>query len=276
MKKNKNAAQKNIKCKASLSIEMSVVCTIFFFCMVTIFVFFEILVISSNVQSAITSVARELAEYDYIYELAETKKETKAKILSKAVKNGLSSVFVKERVKQLLPENGWEEKYIKNGLSGISCLHSDFSEKGIIDIVVTYKIKGVIRFFGKTEIPIRQRARVHGWCGYQKKKNHTEEKEEIVYITVTGTVYHRSKDCSHLKLSIHMVNDSLVSEQRNCNGGKYYACEKCGKDIHSGTVYITDDGSRYHSSLNCSGLKRGIISVTLSEVKGRKACQRCG
>ena len=41
------------------------------------------------------------------------------------------------------------------------------------------------------------------------------------------------------------------------------------------TVFITDQGNRFHYDLNCSGIKRTIYMIRLSEVGNRKQCSRC-
>ena len=102
-----------------------------------------------------------------------------------------------------------------------------------------------------------------------------QEDEETVYITETGMVYHRDYHCNYLELSIRMVPYSEVNGLRNESQGKYYACEGC---VHGGAavgVYVTDYGDRYHNSLSCSGLKRTVYAVSLSEAVGKGACSKC-
>lgn len=60
-------------------------------------------------------------------------------------------------------------------------------------------------------------------------------------------------------------------------GGIYHLCERCGwMPGNDGNCYVTDYGDRYHTSLSCSGLKRKVYTVPLSEVKGKGACSKCG
>ena len=170
---------------------------------------------------------------------------------------------------------------VVNESGGLSFLASEISgESERIDLVCSYQVRplfGWIRFF-----PFRMENRYfgHAWVGYeggfvQKKKK--DKKEEIVYITETGTVYHRSRECTHLDLSIHATTYTQALSDRNEGGAKYHACERCGGSPKEGsTVYVTDYGNRYHNSLSCSGLKRTVMEIPISEAGSRAPCSKCG
>ncbi len=131
--------------------------------------------------------------------------------------------------------------------------------------------------FGIPTQRLLSRGYAHAWTGYKKGSGSgggSGEEERMVYITETGTVYHLSRSCTHLDLKIYPIDSSELEGARNGGGGRYKRCELCGGG--SGTVYITAEGDRYHSSLSCSGLKRTIYEVPISQVGGRKACSRCG
>ena len=114
-----------------------------------------------------------------------------------------------------------------------------------------------------------------GWTGYERA-GFLAEDEETVYITETGMVYHRDYHCNYLELSARMVPAEIVEDLRNESQGKYYPCERCAHKGAGSGVYITDYGDRYHTSLSCSGLKRTIYAVPLSEAVGKGACSKCG
>lgn len=113
------------------------------------------------------------------------------------------------------------------------------------------------------------------WTGYDIHKGEESEEDEYVYITENGSVYHRSKSCSHLKVSIRIVDSLQIDSYRNKDRAKYYPCEYCSSAQSSGLLFITDYGNRYHASPNCSGLKRVILTRRLKEVEGYPPCSSC-
>lgn len=120
---------------------------------------------------------------------------------------------------------------------------------------------------------------MHKWIGYDLSRTDSaggEEKEEMVYITESGSAYHRERSCIYLNPSIQMMALERAQNETNRGGQRYTACEICGKS--SAVVYVTEDGIRYHSTVGCSGLRRTIDCVELKEAiaAGRHACPRCG
>lgn len=120
--------------------------------------------------------------------------------------------------------------------------------------------------------------KVHAWTGSEYEAfQDTEEIEAMVYITESGTVFHRSLGCSYLNLSVTQVSGSAVKTMKNDYGEKYQACSVCSLGQEpAGLVYITEKGNCYHNQSTCSGLKRSVRMVKESEVAGRSPCSRCG
>ena len=150
----------------------------------------------------------------------------------------------------------------------------------IIDLVKRYNIDVPFDFLGAYDPYAVDRVRVRAFTGYDNTKHGVSDdadSEEMVYVTEHGSVYHRSLGCSHLNFNIRSVNFNDVSKERANDGSKYYACEYCCHS-HGGnpaTVYVTDDGNRYHSTLSCGALKRTIREVPLSRA-GLPPCSECG
>lgn len=193
----------------------------------------------------------------------------------------IDNVLYKQKLKTYLNETNFSFSSIEDGYDGISFYYSSFlTDQNMVDVVVKYKIKFPNIIFHIKSFHIIQRARVHGWVGYARedgKEAKSDADEGIVYVTETGTVYHESKSCTHLKLSIKGVKYSEVKDLRNKNGGKYKECELCNSNSLNDDliVYITNTGDRYHVHAGCSGLKRTILEIPLSEVGPRTPCKRC-
>lgn len=124
---------------------------------------------------------------------------------------------------------------------------------------------------------VTKRVVVRAWVGYTGETFQKDAGEMLVYITPDGTVYHKNRDCSYLRLSIRQISYSSLRDERNQSGSRYVPCVYCiRRGWVGGTVYITDHGTSYHSSMACRGLKRTIMAVPLSGAGGRKCCSRCG
>lgn len=148
----------------------------------------------------------------------------------------------------------------------------------MIDLLVTYKVTPFSLIMGFKGFTMRQRYYGRAWTGYDVTQHVSDIKQEdpMVYITKTGIVYHLNRNCAYLNPSVETVSVSDVDNRRNQSGGKYHSCEICDGDRTKGQVYITSQGSSYHSQIQCLGLKRTIYTIPLSEVQGRGACSKCG
>ena len=164
---------------------------------------------------------------------------------------------------------------VRGGSSGIDCSRSKMSARtGISKLTAEYQVVIPVPLFGIAPVKCSETMKIKAWSGYERE-GWMDTGNDTVYVTETGLVYHKDYHCSHLDLSIRMTHLELVEGLRNENGGKYYPCEHCVKG-NGGNIYITNSGDRYHSSLSCSGLKRTIYAIPISEAAGKGACSRCG
>lgn len=121
--------------------------------------------------------------------------------------------------------------------------------------------------------------KVHAWTGVDTSAftGSSCEAETMVYVTETGSVYHKKAGCRYLNISVNQVSGTEIAHLRNDSGAKYSPCETCSKNQNpAGTVYITSSGNRYHNVASCSGLKRSVKLVKQSDVSGMHACSKCG
>ena len=145
----------------------------------------------------------------------------------------------------------------------------------MVQLVHPERVSPVIPVLGYPGTTIVSCCYMRAWTGYDvEHKAETEGEETYVYITENGTAYHLARNCTHLTLSIRLAGKEEVGSLRNASGGKYSPCEKCGGD-GSGIVYVTNEGDRYHNTIECSGLKRSVRCVPLTEAGGRSPCGRC-
>lgn len=256
--------------RASMTVEAAFVLPFFLFAFLNMISILEIYRLQSGMSAAMHMTAKEMAVCAYEY------KELSDGDVGRAESLGLTYVWAANRVKGILGKNYLENSPIKGGASQIDWYQSSILEEDdCIDLIATYTVKPPVAVVGFGAFKMYNRVFTRAWTGYDNAAAlGGDAGEEFVYITPDGTVYHRSRACTYLKLSIVPVNIAVLENERNEGGAKYYPCEECGGKARN-IVYITDYGTRYHSSLTCSKLKRTIFTVPISQVGGRGACSKC-
>lgn len=251
--------------KASLTIEAAMALPLFLFAMISVLYFIQIVDISVRLTGAICETSNEMAVYAYVKEAGKLQGGG----ISDIITGGLSAAYAKNKVKT--------RGRLEENRGSLSLLRCSFLKEGqMIDLAGTYQVKYPVTLLPIKQMKIAVRGRVRAWTGRDgvNGDGSAEGEGALVLVTVNGQVYHKDPECTHIKLSIKPVDKDSVEHLRNESGGKYYPCGQCRGG--SNTVYITDTGDKYHSSLGCSGLKRGILLVPMSEVADWQPCSRCG
>lgn len=258
--------------KAVVSLEAAVIVPLFLCACLTMLFFIELFRIENCINSALHNTARNLGQYVALFEAGEVT----GAALAEAGMGSIGVAAAGEMVKKAAGDTVLKHPALVNGKHGISFWGTSVDSE-YIDLIVHYKVKFPVPFFSVPKIPIVQRCRLHVWSG-KRMEDRLDEKEKIVYITPDGSVYHITDKCTHLRLSVMRVACSEISFRRNIGGAKYYPCERCMKGMDALlSVFITSEGTRYHSVRTCSGLKRTVKSVKLSEIKDKRPlCSRCG
>lgn len=242
----------------SVTVEAALVLPLFLWFILMLFYFFFLIDIQGDISMATAKTAKELGQYQYC-------KEDYLKCFS--------SQYISRSIIEELEEARLNKSCIKNGTKGIECkLRKESLNK--VDIVIKYDLKIPVPIFSLLEYPVVQRTFVHGWTGFDDQELHNAQ-EKMVYITEEGSVYHQYRSCTYLDLSIRAVEINHIPNLRNRSGEKYQLCEKCGKKHKNNIVYITGWGNRYHASLSCSGLKRTVYTIPISQIGHRRRCSKC-
>lgn len=272
------------KAKGSLTLETALVLPIFLSLAISMISILEMMNLYAKAEFALHETAREIAltmyPVKYVQDAGEVlfDEEFKCELPDKSILNPMISETV---VRALFTEKfgfkNLNDSMIRNSEAGIHFFRSDVvNEKGDIDLIITYKTEPLFNLFGIQSMTFSNRTRMHSWTGYVSEDN--EEDGEYVYITENASVYHTRRECTHLCITVNTVQISEIDKYRNSDGSKYRKCSKCFEgemDEDACFVFITPSGDAFHSSLSCSGLKRSVYKVRLSEVSDLNECERC-
>ena len=151
-------------------------------------------------------------------------------------------------------------------------------EKQEVELMEIEYVKPLVNLMGYRGCLLVNGCVIHKWIGYDLKgtTDTGTTKEQMVYVTKYGSVYHTLRSCSYLNPKVETVLKAVVTEKRNADGSRYTPCQTC--EGNGQVVYITNDGEHYHSTVTCGGLKRTVdcISQKTALEQGRRSCSKCG
>lgn len=241
--------------RGSLTVEAAVVIPLTMGFLISILFFFRVLFVQKAVEEAMIYTGRIVAVESVLMDSEE-------------------SLYLSAEglLKHKLSQDEDIKRYVMGSVFGVSLLGSTMSEKEI-QLVVNYRVKWPISFFNEKGIWLTSKNSFVKWKGDLYRGT---REDEWVYITETGSVYHKNTRCRSLDLHIQKGLLKNISSYRGSNGQIYVACGRClDKTKEILYVYFTDYGKLYHGKLTCSSLKRTINRVLLSEVGNKRACRFC-
>lgn len=262
------------RAEGSMTLEAAFGLPLFLFAVINILFVVNMIGAQSRISAALHQTGNKMAFAGYVYERA----------VGNALPDGLAGVamthvYARNAVLEYVGRDYLKTSCVVGGAAGISFAGSSVMETGdMIDLRVSYKVKPFSGIMGFSGFTLSQRYYGRAWTGYDVTQyvSDMEQNDPMVFITETGTVYHLDRGCIYLNPSVESVPALTVKERRNRSGGRYYPCGTCGAGTGIGQVFVTAQGSSYHSRLNCPALRRTIYTVPLSQTGGRGRCSKCG
>lgn len=266
----------NGKWKASMAVEASIALPVFLFFLMNILFSFDMLRLHGNLTAAMHQTGNRMAFHGYAYRaMAED-----GSFITEGLDSFILSVgYARSQVIGILGREYLDRSCLSSGVSSLDFMKSSVMEEGdIIELVAAYKVKPFISLMGFPDFAMENRYYGRAWTGYdvEGRQSDMSAEDPVVYVAEHGTVYHMARNCSYLTPAVEAVSNGTVAELRNAGGAKYYDCERCRSNKYQAVVYITSQGNKIHGSLACSGLKRTVYTVHLSEVEGKGRCSKCG
>lgn len=252
-----SSVYKRMRIEGSLTIEAAIVIPLYVVAFAALLSIGNFMLFHVKMQMAITEEAKRVA-------------------LRCNAENCEALSIIKDETLRILDDEKVSYSIVQNGIDGISFDGSEIDSGEYIVIKVDYIFAPVGgNVFGIFGIPVSQKCVMHNWCGYISGYWDDDYSQDYVYVTNNSEVYHRNRECSHIRLSVQSVKGTEIDSLRNEGGAKYYPCDICHADRNSDELYITKDGNRYHMNLTCSGLKRTVKAIRISEIGERRPCSRC-
>lgn len=261
-----------------MTVEAAIVLPLFLFFCTNVLWLFEMVRFQSSMLLALHDVGQQVSAYAFCAERAE-KLPGIGEAFSLPLGAAEGALFTEGFVRNQTAEKLRAVRAVAGGTGGISYLQSEYDlADGTLLLAADYQFRPFVPVIAPAQVPAQTVVYCHLWTGYQKPADGEGDADDaVVYVTPTGAVYHRDRNCTYLKPSVQQVAAALLERARNSSGGRYYPCEVCHPK-RWGILFVTRTGNRYHSRMDCPSLKRTANAVTLKWAveNGYRACSKCG
>lgn len=235
------------------------------------------------VYEAMQETAQYFAEYQYVWELAETDGDAGQAEKTAGTDNGknvrqmgtanVNCLTAKLQFEKYVDDSELLDTCVSGGRDGICFTKANYNlSDGCIYLSLKYELAAEIPFFGTIRWKKAEQICQKAYVGMLDEKTKNED-DAYVYVTETGDVYHSSRTCYHIKLAITQIDKGLLKKSYE----NLLPCELCASGKYTdGCIYITETGNKYHYSVACSGLKRTVMRVRRKDVGNLSPCSNCG
>ena len=248
--------------RGSMTVEAALVLPLFCFFVISMGNAIEIIRLHGNLEVALWNAGRQIGVYGALPEGQQGSADHRLEAVA------ISYTYVKEQIEEQLGEEYLEMSPLDGGSDGLQFLESNI-EGDIYTINMTYRIAGISQLSGFKKFRMANRYYGHMWNGYEIPE---PEDEEYIYITENGRVYHTNRECTHIRLSVRVVEATEALRE-------YRPCEKCTDKIPHPTggllFFVSENGECYHSRRDCPGLKRTVQKIPKEEAFKYEVCSRC-
>lgn len=278
--------------EASMTVEAALVLPLFLFFLMNVLFLLDVIRLQSRITAALQQTGDRICEYAWYREYAAggavgsgDGAETGGIEIPQAAGDILSLAFVSGEVRNHLGSDYMNSTCLRGGSGGISYLQSKIlSGDDIVEIHADYRTRPFIPVLNGPDFSMRSTYYGHAWTGYEigsgtgteSGSSSGDPSDDRVIVAENGVVYHTDPDCVYLRPDIRETDASALGHLRANDGSIYHPCEYCHPSP-DGTVYITPDGNRYHSTRSCSRLLRTTHEETVEDVSAHlRPCPKCG
>ena len=234
------------------TVEATLVLPLFFIAMTLFLQLGFICVVQVQVYEAFSVAIQQVAERTFVYDKLDSEIISDVGIYEDVV------LSLQSELKNI----SLIDSYVKGGKKGILVTKAVCDKEGYIKGDIRYYISVKLPFFNLSSVCVKEQIIQKAYVGLIASK----EADMYVYVTDFQSVYHLSRNCGHLTLSIYELDTT-----KKCT---LPPCSFCGSSGEA--LYATKDGDCYHTTLACQGLKRTVRRVKKSTVAGLPACEKCG